>query len=113
MINNCHEGGALVAGILMGDVRLLGSALDSDTIIEPARAPLIPGMMAVKEAAKAAGAYGCTISGAGPTAVAICEDPEVAERVKRAMVDAFKSKGQLQVNTAVVARLDAVGATLV
>jgi homoserine kinase len=34
---------------------LLGSALDSDVIIEPVRAPLIPGMLAVKEAAKAAG----------------------------------------------------------
>jgi hypothetical protein len=44
-----------VAGILQGDVRLIGQALDSDVIIEPVRGPLIPGMMAVKEAAKAAG----------------------------------------------------------
>ena len=45
------------------------------------RGPLIPGMMAVKAAAKAAGAYGCTISGAGPTAVAICDNPDVAQKV--------------------------------
>ena len=38
-------------------------------------------MMAVKAAAKAAGAYGCTISGAGPTAVAICDNPDVAQKV--------------------------------
>lgn len=46
----------MVAAILNGDAELLGSALDSDVIIEPVRAPLIPGMLAVKEAAKAAGA---------------------------------------------------------
>lgn len=55
MINNSCQGGSLIAAILTGDAQLLGSALDSDVIIEPVRAPLIPGMMAVKEAAKAAG----------------------------------------------------------
>ena len=45
------------------------------------RGPLIPGMMAVKAAAKAAGAFGCTISGAGPTAVAITDNPETAQKV--------------------------------
>ncbi|KAG1654277.1 hypothetical protein FOA52_007947, partial [Chlamydomonas sp. UWO 241] len=52
MINNCTQGGSLVAGILMNDIKLLGQALDSDVIIEPARAPLIPGMLEVKAAAK-------------------------------------------------------------
>lgn len=47
-----------VAGILTGNVRLIGESLDRDVIIEPVRGPLIPGMMAVKEAAKAAGEQG-------------------------------------------------------
>jgi hypothetical protein len=55
MINNSCQGGSLVAAILTGDAALLGAALDSDAIIEPVRAPLIPGMPAVKEAAKQAG----------------------------------------------------------
>jgi homoserine kinase len=55
MINNCTQGGSLVAAILMGDAALLGAALDSDVIVEPVRAPLIPGMLDVKAAAKAAG----------------------------------------------------------
>jgi hypothetical protein len=55
MINNSCQGGSLVAAILTGDAALLGAALDSDVIIEPVRAPLIPGMPAVKEAAKKAG----------------------------------------------------------
>jgi hypothetical protein len=58
MVNNCCQGGALVAAILTGDGKLLGQALDSDQIIEPVRAPLIPGMLEVKEAAKAAGESG-------------------------------------------------------
>lgn len=49
-----------------------------------------------------AGAYGCTISGAGPTAVAIVDDPEVGERVAAAMCAAFRSAGKLEVNTAQV-----------
>ncbi|KAF5843026.1 GHMP kinase, partial [Dunaliella salina] len=112
LINNCCQGGSLVAGILNGDSQLLGQALDSDVIVEPVRGPLIPGLMAVKEAAKAAGAHGCTISGAGPTAVAIVSDPETGKKVSEAMCQAFKSAGKLDVNSAIVAQLDQIGATL-
>jgi len=113
MINNCCQGGSLVAGVLTGDVKLIGQSLDSDVIIEPVRGPLIPGMMAVKEAAKAAGAYGATISGAGPTAVAIVDNPETGARVMEAMCKAFKSAGNLDVNSAKVVKLDPVGAKFV
>ncbi len=63
-------------------MKLIGQSLDSDVIIEPVRGPLIPGMLSVKEAAKSAGAWGCTISGAGPTAVAIVDSPEVGHKVR-------------------------------
>ena len=104
-------GGSLVAGILTGDAALIGKALGSDAIVEPVRGPLIPGFSAVKEAAVAAGAYGCTISGAGPTAVAIVSDPEVGGRVKAAMVAAFRAAGGLEVNSAKVVALNTQGAT--
>ncbi|KAI3426437.1 hypothetical protein D9Q98_008805 [Chlorella vulgaris] len=110
VINNCAMGGSLVAGILLGDAALIGKALNSDAIVEPVRGPLIPGFGAVKEAALAAGAFGCTISGAGPTAVAIVSDPEVGQRVQAAMVAAFKAAGGLEVNSAKVVRLDNEGA---
>ncbi len=67
-------------------------------------------MMAVKEAAKAAGAYGCTISGAGPTAVAIVDNPETGRKVMEAMCNAFRTAGKLEVNSAKCVRLDPVGA---
>jgi homoserine kinase len=114
LVHNSTHGGALVAAILAGDAAALGLCLDSgDRVIEPARAPLIPGLAAVKEAAKEAGAYGCTISGAGPTAVAIVDCPDVGARVAEAMGRAFKAGGGLEVNSSRVAALDVEGARLV
>lgn len=43
----------------------MGESLDRDMIIEPVRGPLIPGMMAVKEAAKAAGGVIYVIQNSG------------------------------------------------
>eukprot|EP00775_Hariotina_reticulata_P003317 gene3317-3594_t len=123
MINNCCQGGSLVAAILTGDAQLLGQALDSDQIIEPVRGPLIPGMLEVKEAAKAAGEreprlLGFRVSkgeqgGAGPTAVAVVPNPEVGAKVIDAMGAAFTSAGGLEVNSAKVVRLDPEGAKFV
>ena len=108
-ITNAAAGGALVAGILTGDAEMLGKALDSDVIVEAARGPLIPGFFAVKAAAKAAGAYGCTISGAGPTCVAVVPDEATGEAVAGAMGEAFVANG-LEVNISLVTKLDTRGA---
>jgi homoserine kinase len=59
------------------------------------------------------GAYGCTISGAGPTAVAVVPDPETGARVAEAMGAAFRSAGGLEVNSSKVVRLDGQGARFV
>merc|ERR1719498_1192978 len=99
MINNSMQGASLVASILGGSAPGLGAALDSDVIIEPTRGPLIPGFAAVKEAAKSAGAYGCTISGAGPTVCAVVPDPDAGAAIGEAMAAAFRSAGQLDINT--------------
>lgn len=99
-----------MAGILTNDTELLGRSLDGEVVVEAARGPLIPGFAAVKKAAKAAGAFGCTISGAGPTAVAIVSDPAVGKEVAAAMSAAFKSAGNLETNTMQVVQLDMTGA---
>ncbi|XAR72524.1 Homoserine kinase [Bertholletia excelsa] len=109
---NCSQAGALVASVLQGDLRGLGIALSSDKIVEPRRAPLIPGMEGVKKAAMEAGAYGCTISGAGPTAVAVTDDEERGKEIGSRMVEAFMEEGKLKAS-AMVKRLDRVGARLV
>lgn len=113
LVHNCSMGATLVAGILEGNAELVGKSLDSDVIIEPVRGPLIPGFMAVKQAAKDAGAYGCTISGAGPTAVAVVPSPEVGEKVMQAMQDSFESAGRLETNSANIVKLDSIGARVV
>ena len=60
-----------------------------------------------------AGAYGCTISGAGPTCVAVTDDAQKGQRIAEAMVRAFQREGKLEVNTARVIRLNQTGATTV
>lgn len=112
-IANCCAGGSLVSSILKGDAAGLGAAMGGDVIVEPTRGPLIPGFAAVKEAACAAGAYGCTISGAGPTVVAVVPDPEVGAIVGEAMGKAFTQSGGLAVNTIQVVKLNKDGARLI
>ena len=84
--------GAIVAACYANDLALLGRSID-DRIAEPARAPLLPGFLAAKEAAMTAGALGASISGAGPTAFALVAGDEVAERVATAMREAYAGAG--------------------
>jgi homoserine kinase len=78
----------VVHAFATGDGELLRRALD-DRYAEPRRAALIPHFNAVKRAATDAGAFACTISGSGPTLVAVCEDDDVARRAAEAMQVAF------------------------
>lgn len=112
-VSNCAAGGALVAAILLGDAERLGEALGADAIVEPVRGPLIPGFSAVKRAAAEAGALGCTISGAGPTCVAVVRGEAEGQRVAEAMCRAFREVGGLEIGSSRVAALDALGARVV
>ncbi|KAK1296521.1 hypothetical protein QJS10_CPB15g00211 [Acorus calamus] len=112
VVHNSAQVAALVAAVLGGDARGVGSAMSADVIVEPRRAPLIPGMAAVKAAAVKAGAFGCTISGAGPTAVAVTDDEEMGREIGERMVEAFWRDGKLKA-AATVRRLDRVGARVV
>jgi homoserine kinase len=100
---------ALVAGACLGDLALLGRGL-TDRIAEPPRATLLPGFAAAKRAALEAGALGCSISGAGPTAFALCDSTAAAERVAAAMVTGYASEGVSA--TARVTRADRDGAVV-
>jgi homoserine kinase len=79
---------ALVHGFATGDRHLVRRAL-SDGYAEPRRAGLIPRFAEVKQAALAAGALGCSISGSGPTVFALAESSDAARRCAAAMVAAF------------------------
>jgi len=76
-----------ISGCYTNDLDMIRASFD-DVVIEKQRSQLIPGFDAVRRAAIAAGALGCTISGAGPTMFAWALDGE-AEQVRSAMVGAF------------------------
>ena len=81
--------GALVDALHRGDFALLSRALE-DTIAEPRRASLVPGLAAIKRAAVDAGALGCSLSGSGPSLFALCRDAASAHAVAAAMTAAVR-----------------------
>src|SRR5437899_748390 len=76
--------GAFVDALHRGDFALLARSLE-DRIAEPRRAALVPGLSAIKAAAVAAGALGCSLSGSGPSLFALCRGNDAARRVADAM----------------------------
>jgi homoserine kinase len=68
---------ALVHAFATADGALLRRALD-DRYAEPRRASLIPHFFQVKQAALDGGAFGCSISGSGPTIFAIADEANAA-----------------------------------
>ena len=81
--------GALVHGLHTGDFELISRSLE-DTIAEPRRAPLVPGLSLIKRAASEAGALGCSLSGSGPSLFALCSNPDVAPDVAAAITGAVR-----------------------
>lgn len=73
----------VLAGCWRGEIELIAEGL-RDVLVEPRRAPLIPGFYDLKQAALDAGALGASISGAGPSVFAWCLS-ERAESVAAAM----------------------------
>jgi homoserine kinase len=84
---------AMVAALASGNYALLGRSVD-DRIAEPVRARLLPGFAEAKAAALAAGAFGSSISGSGPTTFALARGERDAERIATAMVEAYAICGQ-------------------
>ncbi len=82
----------VLAGCFKGDADLVRAGLH-DVLVEPQRAPLIPGFDAVKAAALAHGALGASISGGGPSVFGWFETGEDARKAADAMVAAFASAG--------------------
>jgi homoserine kinase len=84
--------GLLVHALHQNDLAMLGEAI-TDDLIEPARAGLIPGFLDAKAAALEAGALACTISGAGPTTLAITNEESRARALLDIIDEAFTHAG--------------------
>ena len=92
---------ALLQGLATGDARLLAPALE-DVLHVPFRRCLVPGYDAVVSAALRAGAFGATLSGSGPTILALAS-VTAAPGVATAMVGAWWAAG-VRADPFVVAR---------
>ncbi len=108
-----HQTGAvakLVDALHRGDLGALGAAVESDRVVEPARACLMPMHKEARAAAKQAGAAAVFIGGAGPTLCAICESAAIAKTTASAMQAVYQAA-----NTACLAQatgLDRCGAVV-
>jgi homoserine kinase len=87
---NVQRVALLLAGLQSGRLDVLGSALD-DRLHQPYRLKLFPWMPAVADAARAAGALGCVLSGAGPSLLAAVSGE--ADAVARSMEGALAAAG--------------------
>ena len=90
-IFNSSKAASIIAAIMKRNVQLLGNNIQ-DIIVESVRAKLIPGFYNVKKAALDAGAYGCSISGAGPSVFAVTDDKKQAESIGKAMMEGFSQE---------------------
>ncbi|HEY9854245.1 MAG TPA: homoserine kinase, partial [Stenomitos sp.] len=90
-VYNVGRAALLTAALVSGRHELLIEAL-SDRLHEPYRQTLVPGMPEVVSAAKEAGAYGVTLSGAGPTLLAWCSS-EHQEAVAHRMAASWREAG--------------------
>ena len=81
----------LSVGMARNDPDLVGRGMN-DSIVTPARAKLITGYEAVREAAFESGATGVTISGAGPAVIAACHERDRRD-IAGTMIDTFEEAG--------------------
>lgn len=90
-IHNWANASSLVLALATGDGDLLRRSM-VDHVVENLREQLIPGCVEVKQAAMNAGAYGCVISGSGPTMLALAPDEERARAAGAAMSAVFAGR---------------------
>ena len=81
-----------LTGLARGEAALIAEGLD-DVLVEPRRAPLIPGFAAVKQAALDHGALGASISGGGPSCFAWFSSHAAASAASADMVAGFATAG--------------------
>lgn len=87
-VRNAARLAHLLPALAAGDGPVLARAMQ-DELHVPMRLPLIRGGVAARNAALDAGAWACTISGAGSGMIAVCPMEDV-HSVTAAMVDAFR-----------------------
>lgn len=92
-VYNLGHAAYMALSLQQGDISGFGAMLN-DRLHQPYRFPLISGAEDVVEAAVAAGAIGCVISGSGPTMISFTEDDDILlDNIAGAMQEAFAHNG--------------------
>jgi len=87
LVWQCANLAGFISACYTNDLDMIRDAFE-DVVVEPQRQALIPGFKDVKRAAMSNGALGCSISGAGPTVFAWCEEA-AAPTIVAAMAEQF------------------------
>ena len=103
--------GGFIAGCAANDIEMIRHSFH-DLLIEPQRAPLIPAFAQVKAAAMERGALGASISGSGPSVFAWVTCERIAEQVRKAMVQAFRTNGLTEADSW-ISPVNRVGAKII
>ena len=85
---NIGSAASMVVGMMNSDILLIGESMEN-RVIDEIRSKLIRGYSTVRKKALDAGATGVTISGSGPTMIAVCR-MEDREGIAEAMMEGFK-----------------------
>lgn len=85
--------GLMVLALLTGDLDLFGELMMSDEIVEQARAKYVNCYWAVRDAALSMGALGVSLSGAGPSMIAVAWSETRANMIAKAMAKAYQECG--------------------
>lgn len=91
LVRNTSSLAMLLIGLLTKKYELAGQGME-EYVIVPARSKLVSCFWEAKRAALSAGAYGFTISGAGPSTIALVNDV-IASKVAEALENAYTSCG--------------------
>ncbi|SFR52603.1 homoserine kinase [Halogeometricum limi] len=91
VVHTVGSAATLTVGMCRSDPELVGRGMD-ERLVTPARSELITGYGGVRSAALDAGATGVTVSGAGPSVLAVCYRRD-RRRVAAAMLDGFDDAG--------------------
>ena len=92
VVAHCSHLALFLTGLARGDRELIAAGL-KDILVEPRRAPLIPGFAAVKAAALDHGALGASISGGGPSVFAWFDGAGAAQAAVASMRSGFVDAG--------------------
>lgn len=95
-IKQAANAASFTAGMFNSDLGLIKRSL-TDLLVEPQRKHLIPLFDDVKKVAHQEGALGCSISGAGPSIFALCDNTMSASNIKE-RVSAIYADAGIQVD---------------